>query len=105
MKRTQGGLQSQSDASQSQLGDTDSPYLLSEEAAAFLRFKDARLFREWAKRNRVPVLHRGRTLLYRRSVLESFLQLKPVRHAGTMAPINAVTKSKSVHGNSVGGGR
>jgi hypothetical protein len=101
----QDGLQPDADALQAQFRDAESPYLLTDEASRFLRFKDARLFREWAKRNRVPVLHRGRTLLYRRSVLELFLQLKPSRHAATVTAIRAVKNSKSVHGNSVGGGR
>ena len=56
------------------LGDPLSPYFLTSEAAVYLRFKTARLFREWAIRNRVPVLHRGRTLLYDRRVLDAFVQ-------------------------------
>jgi hypothetical protein len=91
------------DLSQSALGVAESPYLLTDEAARFLRFKDARLFREWAKRNRVPVLHRGRTLLYRRSVLESFLHLKPSRHARTVTKLRAVENDKRVADNSLAG--
>lgn len=98
MKRN---FESLPDLSQPALGIAESPYFLTDEAARFLRFRDARLFREWAKRNRVPVLHRGRTLLYRRSVLESFLQQKPSRHARTVTKLRAVENVKPVDGNEV----
>ena len=58
------------------LGDPESPYLLTHEAARLLRFTSPHLFHKWAKRNRVPVLRRGRTLLYERRVLEAFLSQK-----------------------------
>jgi hypothetical protein len=59
------------------IGDDASPFLLTHEAARYLRFADARLFREWALRNRVPVLRRGRTLLFEKSVLRAFIDQKP----------------------------
>lgn len=49
-------------------------YLLTAEAATLLRFNTPHLFHKWAQRNRVPVLHRGRTLLYERRVLVAFLE-------------------------------
>lgn len=64
-------------------GDPASPYLLTDEAARFLRFPSAHLFRKWAGRNRVPVQRRGRTLLYERRVLVAFLngEAWTVRHS------------------------
>lgn len=65
------------------LGDALSPYLLTDEAARFLRFSNTRLFREWANRHHVPVQRRGRTLLYDRRVLIAFIEQRPWtrRHA------------------------
>ncbi len=91
MKR---GLQATAGDAQSALGDPDSPYLLTEEAATFLRFSTPHLFYKWARRNRVPVLRRGRTLLYRRSVLDAFLQQKPWTHARNLRGLHAVTKGE-----------
>lgn len=51
-------------------------YLLTAEAADLLRFNTPHLFHKWALRNRVPVLRRGRTLLYERRVLEALLRQK-----------------------------
>lgn len=68
---------------------SDSPYLLTEEAAELLRFNTPALFYKWAKRNRIPVLRRGRTLLYDRRVLNAFLKLKP-KHASKSAPLSLV---------------
>lgn len=98
MKR---GLQADADTLQAQFGDAESPYLLTDEAARLLRFKEARLFREWAKRQRIPTLHRGRTLLYDRRVLDAFLKLKPSRHGRNLSPLRVVEKVKSVTGNGV----
>jgi hypothetical protein len=67
-------------------------YLLRDEAADFLRFKGPRrghLFYKWAQRNRVPVLHRGRTLLYERRVLVAFLEQRvwTKQHAEQSGPV------------------
>ncbi len=56
------------------IGDPLSPYLLTHEASRYLRFTSARLFYKWAIRQRVPVLRRGRTLLYDRRVLDAFIR-------------------------------
>lgn len=61
-------------------GYADSPYLLSDEAAQFLKFRTRHLFLKWAKRHRVPVCHRGRTLLYKRVVLEAFVEGRQWTH-------------------------
>ena len=81
-----------------QLGDPLSPYLLTDEAARYLRFASAHLFRKWATRNRVPVQRRGRTLLYERRVLDAFLNLKPwtLRHSDTVATVRPFGNPKSV---------
>jgi hypothetical protein len=60
-----------------QIGDPLSPYLLTEEAARFLRFNTPHLFHKWAVRHRVPVLRRGRTLLYEKRVLVAFMEGRP----------------------------
>lgn len=69
----------------------ESPYLLTAEAARFLKFdlrgdgterpiaKAMHLFREWAVRNHIPELRRGRTLLYDRRVLAASLRLHAVQ--------------------------
>ncbi len=90
--------------------------LLSVEAARFLGFdrnhrgdtrtprETMRLFREWAKRKRVPVLHRGRTLLYERRVLLAFLRDDPWtrnRHGSTVGDCPTRQKAKTVTGNAV----
>jgi len=68
------------------IGNAHSPYLLTDEAARYLRFDRApngqtrepsemmNLFRKWAARWRVPVARRGRTLLYDRRVLDAFVK-------------------------------
>jgi len=56
-----------------QLGDPLSPYLRSDEAARYLRFGSAKLFREWVIREHVPTRRRGRTLLFDRRVLEAYV--------------------------------
>jgi hypothetical protein len=78
-------LQAAPSATETLEGYRDSPYLLSDEAARFLRFNTRALFVKWAKRNRVPVCRRGRTLLYKRAVLEAFIEGKTWtnRHALT----------------------
>ena len=90
--------------------------LLSIEAARFLGFdrkhsgevrtprETMRLFREWAKRVRVPVLHRGRTLLYERRVLLAFLKgdnWTRNRHAQTVTASTDGRKTKTVTGNAL----
>ena len=90
---------------------SNQPELLpSDEAAIFLRFdrkpngqtrtprETARLFREWAHRNRVPVLYRGRTLLYERRVLVAFLERRDwtKKHADTVARSSGGRKSKII---------
>ena len=57
----------------SQIGDPFSPYLRSDEAARYLRFASAKLFREWVQREGVPTRRRGRTLLFDRRVLEVYI--------------------------------
>ena len=81
-----------------QIGDPLSPYLLTDEAARYLRFASAHLFRKWATRCRVPVQRRGRTLLYDRRVLDAFLNLKPwtLRHSDTVATVRPFGNPKSV---------
>jgi hypothetical protein len=90
--------------------------LLSIEAAKFLAFdrthrgeartprETMRLFREWAKRKRVPHLNRGRTLLYERRVLLAFLKLERWtlnRHAETVGVSPTGRKTKTVTGKSL----
>lgn len=57
----------------------DRELLLTQEAADFMRFTGPhapKLFFKWANRWSVPRLHRGRTLLWERSVLIDFLNRK-----------------------------
>lgn len=56
------------------VGIPASPYLLSEEAALYLRFDSPQLFREWAWKYSVPHLKRGRRLLFDRAVLDAYLR-------------------------------
>jgi hypothetical protein len=93
----------------------ESPYLLTIDAARFLLFdrkhdgtlrshtEAMRLFREWAERNCVPALRRGRTLLYRQSVLAAFLEQREwtKKHVPTVAAQLATVKSKTPQVNEV----
>lgn len=90
-KRT---LQASSPHTEQPYGDPDSPYLLSHEAAQFLRFNTPALFVKWAKRNRIPVAHRGRTLLYRKSVLIGFVEQRR-RHGATISPFHALEQGET----------
>lgn len=85
------------------IGDPASPYLRTDEAARFLRFANANLFREWAARNRVPGLRRGRALLYDRRVLAAFLEQRnwTKRHADTVKPNLSVVKGNTAPVNEV----
>lgn len=84
----------QRELADSMLGDPDSPYLLTDEAARYLRFNSPALFRKWAQRNRVPVQRRGRTLLYDRAVLDAFLMGK--RWTRVHAPQSAVSRCSAL---------
>jgi hypothetical protein len=59
------------------IGIPDSPYLTLDEGARFCRFdtcqKPAVAFRQWLRRQNVPIVRRGRKLLVERHVLEAVL--------------------------------
>lgn len=59
------------------LGDPASPYLRTDEAARYLRFNSAILFRQWAARHRVPVSRIGRKMLYDKRVLVAYANGEP----------------------------
>lgn len=101
-------LQSEPSVPEQSNRDFDSPYLLTHEAAVYLRFNTANLFRKWAVRNRIPAKRRGRTLLYDRRVLEASIavrgrqsEARARRHAQTVAATSAGEKSNSLTGNEV----
>lgn len=61
------------------VADSSPQFLLTDEAAALLRFEGkhaTKLFVKWANRWNVPRLHRGRTLLWQRRILLDFLAQK-----------------------------
>lgn len=53
--------------------DLESPYLTVDEAAAYLRFPTAHALRQATKKYGIPVIRRGRRLLYTRSQLDRFM--------------------------------
>jgi excisionase family DNA binding protein len=56
----------------------DSPYLTAKEAAAYLKFKSARvLYKAISRGLDVPVLRRGSTLLFHRDQLDRWLAGEP----------------------------
>jgi hypothetical protein len=58
----------------------ESPYLKTVDAAALLCFSGPNAindFFHWANRYGVPRLHRGRTVLWERRVLQDYLERKP----------------------------
>lgn len=60
-----------------QFGIADSPFLTLEEGARYCRFDDCRrpvvCFRQWLRRQGIPVVRRGRGLLIDRRVLDAVL--------------------------------
>jgi hypothetical protein len=69
-----------------QIGIADSPFLTVAEAARFCRFdatandpEDA--FRQWARRQGLPIRRRGRFLMVERRVLETFLSVRVDHYA------------------------
>lgn len=64
-------------SAQPAIGIADSPYLTLDEGARLCRFEQCVrpdvAFRQWLRRNGVPVLKRGRKLLVERRVLEAVL--------------------------------
>ena len=54
-----------------------SPYLTPAEAAEYLRFPTINAFRKWLGRHHVPAWRSGRTVLYRRDVLDAMGERKP----------------------------
>ena len=55
------------------IGNPNSPYIFTEEAAKYLRFGSVQLFREWVWRYGVPHRKRGRRMLFTKSELDAFM--------------------------------
>ena len=84
-------------ASEPSQGTADSPHLTTQEAAAYLRFPSANALRHAIRYGlvnsageRLPVLRRGRTLLFHRDELDRWL------HGQTVANVAPFGNPKSV---------
>ena len=90
-------------------------YLTPAEAAEYLRFPTINAFRKWLGRHHVPAWRSGRTVLYRRDVLDAMGERKPSisRRSGvglrssrvqTASQIpQGITDSLVLHEDNVGG--
>ena len=88
------------------VGDPDSPYLLTDEAARYFRFDRAtngdprtptetmRMFREWAQRNRLQPKRRGRTLLWDKRAIDAAMT-KRLTHEPKLTRLRAIRNNPS----------
>lgn len=51
----------------------ESPYLTSDEAATYLRFKNMSWFRQAVKRYGIPCIRRGRRIFFTKQALDEFM--------------------------------
>jgi excisionase family DNA binding protein len=83
----------------------DSPYLTAREASQYLRYASVAAFYQAITANRIPVRHRGRSLLFHRDDLDQWLAGKSRvelgrearKHGKTVTPI-ALARSPKTDG-------